>query len=307
MMIEKPVSAVMIKGLTKRYGSFTAVKQIDMEIHKGEVFGLLGPNGAGKTTTLECLEGMRKINDGSLMVAGLNPQTDGRMLRKKLGVQLQSSALPENIRVGEALKLICAFGGTKVREDLIKKFEMENLLKKQYQELSTGQKRRLHLVLSLVNNPEVLILDEPTAGLDVQSRAQLHDEIRKIRSQGVTILLATHDMAEAEALCDRIAIMINGKIAVCGTPEQVTAAGSKETRIRLRTSRNSLSGKNIDNASFIKEKDGYLVWSCHDIAASVSSILRQIQDSDDTIEDLRVERPSLEERFLELVEGENRE
>lgn len=109
MMIEKPVSAVIIKGLTKRYGSFTAVKQIDMEIHKGEVFGSLGPNGAGKTTTLECLEGMRKINDGSLMVAGLNPQTDGSMLRKKLGVQLQSSALPDNIRVGEALKLICAF------------------------------------------------------------------------------------------------------------------------------------------------------------------------------------------------------
>lgn len=127
----------------------------------------------------------------------------------------------------------------------------------------------------------------------------------KYDPQGVTILLATHDMAEAEALCDRIAIMINGKIAVCGTPEQVTAAGSKETRIRLRTSKNSLSGRNIDNASYIREKDGYLVRSCQDIAASVSSILRQIQDSDDTIEDLRVESAAvIEERFLELVEGE---
>lgn len=296
--------AVSVKGLVKRYGAFTAVRQVDLEVRKGEVLGLLGPNGAGKTTTLECLEGIRKIDGGSLSVAGCDPRAGGRALRKKLGVQLQSSSLPDNIRTDEALQLVCAFGGAKARQDLIKKFEMESLLKKQYYELSTGQKRRLHLVLALVNDPEVLILDEPTAGLDVQSRAQLHDEIRKVRSQGVTVLLATHDMAEAEALCDRIAIMINGKIAVCGTPEQVTAAGSGETRIRLRTSKNSLApGTDINGASFVKEKDGYLEWRCRDVAASVYEILRGVQENGDTVEDLRVERPSLEERFLELMEG----
>jgi ABC-2 type transport system ATP-binding protein len=262
--------AVSIKGLVKRYGDFTAVSQISLDVRKGEVFGLLGPNGAGKTTTLECLEGMRKIDGGTLLVAGCHPQADGRSLYKKLGVQLQSSSLPENIRTDEALQLVCAFAGVPVRRDLVEKFEMENLLKKEYRQLSTGQKRRLHLVLSLISNPEVLILDEPTAGLDVQSRAQLHDEIRKIRSQGVTVLLATHDMAEAESLCDRIAIMISGRIAICGTPEQVTAAGNKETHIRLRTSMNRLvPGEDINGAVFVREKEGYLEWKCRDVAASV--------------------------------------
>ena len=300
-------SAVKINGLVKRYGTFTAVNQICLDVRKGEVFGLLGPNGAGKTTTLECLEGIRKIDSGSLRIAGCDPQRDGRTLRKKLGVQLQSSSLPDNIRADEALQLVYAFGGGAARQDLIKKFEMESLLKKQYKELSTGQKRRLHLVLALINNPEVLILDEPTAGLDVQSRAKLHDEIRKIQSQGVTILLATHDMAEAEALCDRIAIMIRGRIAVCGTPDEVTAAGSGETRIRLRTSKNLLRpGTDVGGASFVKEKDGYYEWNCQDVAASVYAVLRRVQEIQDTVEDLRVERPSLEERFLELVEGAER-
>jgi ABC-2 type transport system ATP-binding protein len=297
-------SMVSIKGLVKRYGSFTAVNGIDIEVGRGEVFGLLGPNGAGKTTTLECLEGMRKSDGGRLRVAGCDPQTDERKLRRKLGVQLQSSALPDCIRVGEALSLISSWHGLPEQSDLIEKFEINALMKKQYRELSTGQKRRLHLVLALVNKPEVIILDEPTAGLDVQTRAQLHEEIRSIKTQGITVLLATHDMAEAEVLCDRIAIMIHGKLAVCGTPEQVTAAGSKETRIRLRTSNGSLlPGADIGGAAFISVKDGYLEWNCRDIAPSVAEILNRIQAAEDTIEDLRVERPSLEERFLELVEG----
>ncbi|MDR3644808.1 MAG: ABC transporter ATP-binding protein [Clostridia bacterium] len=297
-------SVVSIKGLIKRYGSFTAVGGIDMEVGRGEVFGLLGPNGAGKTTTLECLEGMRKVSGGRLRVAGCDPQSQERALRRKLGVQLQSSALPDSICVGEALTLISAWHGLPGQSDLIRRFEIGDLLKKQYRQLSAGQKRRLHLVLALVNHPEVLVLDEPTAGLDVQSRAQLHEEIRSVKAQGITVLLATHDMAEAEALCDRIAIMIHGKLAVCGTPAEVTAAGSGETRIRLRTAKGSLlPGGDVGQATFVSAKDGYLEWSCRDTASSVTELLRRIQDAGDTVDDLRVERPSLEERFLELVEG----
>jgi ABC-2 type transport system ATP-binding protein len=297
-------SVVLIKGLVKRYGSFTAVGGIDIDVLRGEVFGLLGPNGAGKTTTLECLEGMRKADGGTLRVAGCDPQSQEGKLRSKLGVQLQSSSLPDSIRVEEAIDLIAAWHGLPEQSDLIQKFGISDLLKKQYRELSTGQKRRLHLVLALVNNPEVIVLDEPTAGLDVQSRAQLHDEIRSIKSQGITVLLATHDMAEAEALCDRIAIMIRGKIAICGTPEQVTASGSKETRIRMRTAKGSLlPGGDIDGATFVKAKEGYLEWNCSNVAPSVTEILKRVQNLGDTVEDLRVERPSLEERFLELVEG----
>ena len=191
-----------------------------------------------------------------------------------------------------------------VREDLAEKFDIAALYSKQFKQLSAGQKRRLQLVLALVNHPRVVILDEPTAGLDVQSRASLHAEIRALKQQGITVLLATHDMAEAEALCDRIAIIIQGKLAVCGTPQEVTAAGNKETKILLHTAHGTLlPGEAIGSARFVSAKEGYLEWRCRDVAASVAQILNRVQAAGDAVEDLRVERPSLEERFLELVEG----
>jgi ABC-2 type transport system ATP-binding protein len=297
-------SVVSVKNLVKRYGAFTAVNDLSFEVGAGQVFGLLGPNGAGKTTTLECLEGIRKIDGGVLEVAGCDPQSDGKKLRSCLGVQLQSSSLPDSIEVSEAISLFCAWHGISSCADLVEKFNLGELAHKQYRQLSMGQKRRLQLALALVNHPRVLILDEPTAGLDVQSRAQLHEEIRTIKMQGITVLLATHDMAEAEALCDRIAIVIQGKLAICGTPQEVTAAGKKETRILLHTALDSLlPGDSVPDAVFVKEKDGYLEWRCRDVAASLTQILHKVQETHDTVEDLRVERPTLEERFLELVEG----
>lgn len=293
---------VSIKGLVKKYGTLTAVDGIDLDVRRGEVFGLLGANGAGKTTTFECLEGVRKADCGNLCVAGCNPQTETQVLRRKLGVQLQSSSLPGSIRVGEAITLISAWQGTAVPADLVEKLGVKELLRKQYQQLSTGQKRRVHLLLALCGHPEVVVLDEPTAGLDVENRAQLHDEIRDIKAQGVTVLLATHDMAEAENLCDRIAILVRGNIAVCGTPEQITAAGSMQTRVLLRTTRGSLlPDANMHHAVFKGAKEGYLEWSCHSAADAVIEILEQVRDAGYTVEDLRVERPSLEERFLELT------
>ena len=300
-------TAVSVCGLIKRYGSVTAINGIDFEVKKGEVFGLLGANGAGKTTTFECLEGLRRIDAGKVAVAGCNPQTDRRALRRRLGVQLQSSSLPDSILIREALSLVCVWQGHLVPDDLVERFGVAPLLGKQYRQLSTGQKRRVHLVLALCNRPEVLILDEPTAGLDVQSRAALHDEIRSVRKEGITVLLATHDMAEADVLCDRIAILIHGKIAVCGTPAEITSAGGQQTRIRMRTSRGSLlPGGNIADAAFTGEKDGYLEWISVNASSALIAILTRVQSSGDTVEDLRVERPSLEERFLELVEDEGK-
>jgi len=297
-------SVVIVQDLVKRYASFAAVDGLSFSVAAGEVFGLLGPNGAGKTTTLECLEGIRNADGGRLSVAGCDPQSQTGQLRDLLGVQLQSSSLPDSIEVREALTLFSAWHGEPFREDLAEKFAVVPLYHKQFKQLSAGQKRRLQLVLALVNHPQVVVLDEPTAGLDVQSRASLHEEIRALKQQGITVLLATHDMAEAEALCDRIAILIHGRLAVCGTPQEVTAAGNRETRIQLHTARGSLlPGQNIGEALFVGTREGYLEWKARDVAAAVMQILGKVQTAGDTVEDLRVERPTLEERFLELVEG----
>jgi len=297
-------SIISVKGLIKRYGSVVAVNGISFEVKKGEVFGLLGPNGAGKTTILECLEGIRKPDGGTLSVGGCDPQLDGRKLRQILGVQLQTSSLPDGIRPGEAMALVCAWHGLPPRFDLLSRFGLDFHSKKQYREMSTGQKRRLHLALALACNPAVIILDEPTAGLDVQGRAQLHNAIRELKASGVTILMATHDMSEAESLCDRIAIIIRGRIVVTGTPAQITSTGHGETRITLRTKRNCLlPGRDIGSARFLKQVEDYGIWLCSDIAAAVMEILKEVQRLGDSVEDLRVERPSLEERFLELIEG----
>ncbi|MBC8059682.1 MAG: ABC transporter ATP-binding protein [Clostridiaceae bacterium] len=295
---------VSVEGLIKRYGSITAVDEVSFQVKKGEVFGLLGPNGAGKTTILECLEGMRQSDGGTLSVKGCDPQLNKRRLREILGVQLQASSLPEGIRPGEAMELICAWHGVSTRFDILNRFGIDSESKKQYRELSTGQKRRLHLAMALAGDPEVLILDEPTAGLDVEGRAQLHDSIRQLKAKGVTILLATHDMAEAESLCDRIAILIRGRIAAIGAPAEITSSGNVETKITLRTKRNYLlPGRDIGDARFINQTENYGVWLCRDTATAVMELLKEVQRCDDSVEDLRVERPSLEERFLELIQG----
>ncbi len=291
---------VSVNGLVKRYGKTTAVDNISFDVCQGEVFGLLGPNGAGKTTTLECLEGLRKADEGRLLLSGRDALS--KEMRKKLGVQLQSSSLPEAIHVDEAMKLVCRWQAMPTRLDLLERFGIAELAKKQYRQLSTGQKRRLHLALALACSPAAVVLDEPTAGLDVQGRAQLHDAIRSLKAEGITVLLATHDMAEAETLCDRIAILIHGKIAATGTPAQITAAGSRQTRISLRTGSGWLPS-DCEGAQFTGKNEDYGVWLCPDAAVTVLDILKKVKQSGNTVEDLRVERPSLEERFLELVEG----
>lgn len=293
-------SIVSVTNLTKRYGDVMAVDHISFEVRPGEVFGLLGPNGAGKTSTLECIEGMRAFDEGGISVAGVNVRKDERMIRRTLGVQLQASSLPEGIRTGEAMELICAWHGLSTRLELLTRFGLD--AKKQYGQMSTGQKRRLHLVLALAANPAVVVLDEPTAGLDVEGRAQLHAIIRELKGEGITFLLATHDMAEAEMLCDRIAILIRGRLVTLGTPAQVTAAGSQESRITIQTERGSLlPGKDAPHARFLGEKEGYGVWASDLVSTAVPALLTSIEANGDRVVDMRVERPTLEERFLEII------
>lgn len=294
---------IEIEHFTKRYGDLTAVDDMNLQVDPGEIFGLLGPNGAGKTTTLECLEGIRIPDHGTLRVAGIDPTRDSRALRAVLGVQLQSSGMPEMITPDEAMKLFCGYHGVAPRYDLLDRLGLESKHQTPFHALSTGQQRRLALALAVAHNPRVLFLDEPTAGLDVQTRVELHAMLRELQTAGTTIMLATHDMAEAERMSDRVAILLQGRIVAIGSPLELTATGRGLTKVSVHTEQGILLGNNhpFPAASKHGVHDEYAIYFSQDIGCSVGAIIAYLEGEQDTIIDLRVERPSLEDRFLELT------
>jgi ABC-2 type transport system ATP-binding protein len=294
-------SVIEVRDFHKTYGKFVAVERISFEVKQGEIFGLLGPNGAGKTSTLECLEGLRTPNGGSLRVAGIDPAREARKLRNVIGVQLQSSGLPESITPEEAMRFFAAYHDVAPRFDLLERLGLNEKRKAQFFELSTGQQRRLALALAIGHNPRVLLLDEPTAGLDVATRVELHDMMRELQGRGTTLILATHDMAEAEQLSDRVAIMLQGKIARVGTPLEITAAGAGLTKISVRTQGGSLSSTHFPAVSQHSFKEEYHIYFSSNIGETISAIIAHIDSRGDALIDLRVERPSLEDRFLEIT------
>lgn len=296
-------SIIEVTQFQKTYGDLVAVDGITFEVKKGEIFGLLGPNGAGKTSTLESLEGLRAADGGTLRVAGVDPARESRKLRNIIGVQLQSSGFPESITVTEAMKFFCSYHGVEPRFDLLDRLGLVEKKGAQYHQLSAGQQRRLALALAIAHNPSVLFLDEPTAGLDVATRVELHNIMREQQKAGTTILLATHDMAEAEEMADEIAILLRGKIAAIGTPIEITAAGAGLTKVSVRTQGSSLSdpGITFPGVSQYIPKGEYHIYLSTDIGPTVSSIISRIQAQQDVLIDLRVERPSLEDRFLEIT------
>jgi ABC-2 type transport system ATP-binding protein len=296
-------SVIEVRDFRKTYGDFVAVDGISFDVKRGEIFGLLGPNGAGKTSTLESLEGLCEPNGGSLRIASIDPTREPRKLRNIIGVQLQTSGLPESITVDEAMKFFCAYHGVDPRYDLLDRLGLEEKRGAQYHQLSTGQKRRLALGLALAHNPSVLFMDEPTAGLDVATRVELHNIMREQQAEGTSIILATHDMAEAEEMADRIAILLHGKIVTTGTPMEITSTGAGLTKVSIRTQGSSLSdpGVTFPAVSQHVSKDDYSIYFSTDIGPTVSAIIAHIQARQDTLIDLRVERPSLEDRFLEIT------
>ena len=296
---------IEVSNFSKRYGRFTAVNNVSFQVEAGEIFGLLGPNGAGKTTTLECLEGLRTPDSGTLRVAGLDPTREPRALRSVIGVQLQSSGMPESITPDEAMKLFCAYHAAPPRYDLLDRLGLGAKRKAQFHELSTGQQRRLALALAVAHNPRVIFLDEPTAGLDVQTRVELHALMRELRAAGTTIVLATHDMAEAEEMADRVAILLEGGIVALGTPIQLTATGAGLTKVSVHTAHGRLlaNGHALPAVAQRAVKEEYAIFYSSDVGRTVSALFEAINADDDTLIDLRVERPSLEDRFLELTNG----
>jgi ABC-2 type transport system ATP-binding protein len=296
-------AVIRVEDFQKIYGDVVAVDGISFEVKQGEIFGLLGPNGAGKTSTLESLEGLRAPDGGTLRVAGVDPLSEPRKLRHVIGVQLQTSGLPESITVREAMRFFSAYHGVEPRTDLLDRLGLAVKHNAQYHQLSTGQQRRLALALALAHEPEVLFLDEPTAGLDVATRVELHNLMREQQQAGTTILLATHDMAEAEEMADRIAILLRGKIVATGSPLEITATGAGLTKVSVRTSHGSLAAAagSLPAVSHSSASENYQIYFSTDIGPTLAAIIKHIEKQQDTLIDLRVERPSLEDRFLEIT------
>jgi ABC-2 type transport system ATP-binding protein len=228
-------AVIEVTGLTKRYRGQAAVDGISFHVDKGEIFGILGPNGAGKTTAVECLEGLRKRDGGQVRILGLDPRTDGHRLHQRIGVQLQETQLPDKLKVREALQLYASFYPDPADwRELLGRWGLTGKANSSFAKLSGGQKQRLFIALALVGNPEVVFLDELTAGLDPGARRATWDLISQVRAQGVTVVLVSHFMDEVEELCDRVAILEQGRIAALDTPAGLVDRAGGEYRVRFR-------------------------------------------------------------------------
>ncbi|WP_117210498.1 ABC transporter ATP-binding protein [Allorhizocola rhizosphaerae] len=225
-------NVITVEHLHKRYGDAVAIEDVSFEVRRGEIFGILGPNGAGKSTTVECLQGLRSATRGRLAVLGLDPGREAARLRRRIGSQLQSSALPERLRVGEAIRLFARLHQQQVDVDAtLAEWGLQALRRKAYATLSGGQQQRVFLALALLGRPEVVFLDELTTGLDPTARRETWQLVRRVRDRGATVVLVTHLMEEAEALCDRIAVIDRGRVVAADTPGALTALRGGPVRI----------------------------------------------------------------------------
>lgn len=295
---------VQVENLVKRYGDVEAVRGVSFEVHEGEVFGLLGPNGAGKTTTVEILEGLRTPDSGRVMVCGLDPQHSGFSFKQEIGAVLQSTALPDKLRAGEALSLFASFYSRRRDPgDLLRRFGLEEKRNAFYGHLSGGQKQRLALAMALVNEPKVVFLDEPTAGLDPQVRREIYDIIEELRREKKTILLTTHYIEEAERLCDRVAIIDHGQVIALGTPHELKQRSAGTTRVEVRLARPASDGalRQLEGVADCREIEGRYVLHSTRPPQTIVALVKHLEAQENELSSLEISAPSLEDVFLELT------
>ncbi|CEN93395.1 MAG: ABC transporter ATP-binding protein [Paeniclostridium sp.] len=283
-------SKVKVSNLQKKYNNNTVLKGISFDVDDGTIFALLGTNGSGKTTTLECMEGILKHSSDQIYING------------KIGVQLQSSSLPEGIKAIEALKLFAMWNSTIVDIGLIDRLGLTGILKKQYKEMSTGQKRRLHLALAMTGDPDVIFLDEPTAGLDVEGRVALHEEIKRLKNHGKTIIIASHDMAEVEALCDKLAILKDGEIAFLGTVDELKSNVKNIYTIKLNLSSQIILDECLTCCYKGKIQD-YYIFESNEVGDGLLELVTVIKNQNIDVYDIKIEHSSLEECFIDIARG----
>jgi ABC-2 type transport system ATP-binding protein len=303
---------VQVDGLRKIYGTTVAVDELSFEVRQGEIFGMVGPNGAGKTTTIECLEGLRKPDAGTVRVLGLDPQRQSKILRERTGMQLQQSNLPDRMKVWEALDLYASFYPRAADwRVLLAQLGLEDKRNTPFSKLSGGQKQRLFIALALLPDPQLVFLDELTTGLDPQARHAIWDLVRDVRARGKTVILTTHFMEEAERLCDRIAILEHGRIVALDTPAALIRDLGVEERVVFNLDgplpagfEKALSGavrlEVQGDRVVIHGKNGRKV-------PLVSEVVSLLSGQGVPFRDLRTEQPTLEDVFLSLTGREMRE
>jgi ABC-2 type transport system ATP-binding protein len=298
---EAAVAVIEVEGLHKTYGDRVAVDDVGLEVQAGEIFGLLGPNGAGKTTTVEILQGLRRRDRGRVRVLGMDPQRDGDRLRRRIGAQLQSSALPDRLRVGEALWLFArGRDGAPSLEWLGRRWGLEGLWRRPFAKLSGGEQQRLFIALALVNRPEVVFFDELTTGLDPQARRATWDLVRRVRDDGATVVLVTHFMEEAEELCDRVAIVDRGRVVATGTPSELVRRADATQRVSF-TWPDANAGwlSHLAGVARVTRRgDAVEVVGDGALAVQVAAGLASRGVSPD---DFRTHHPDLEDVFLALI------
>jgi len=295
---------ILVENLFKNYGAVEALRGVSFAVQEGEVFGLLGPNGAGKTTTVEILEGLRTSDRGTARVCGLDPEKTGERFKELIGAVLQSTSLPAKLRVREALELFANFYPQRADVDqLLRRFQLEEKSKAFYSELSGGQKQRLALAMALVNEPRVVFLDEPTAGLDPQVRREIYDIIEELKRGKTTVLLTTHYIEEAERLCDRVAIVDHGRVIAQGTPRELKQKAAGMTRLEVRLARPAVNGTlaHLDGVSDCREFDGAYVLHSARPPQTIVALVKQLEAENNELQSLEMFSPSLEDVFIELT------
>ena len=298
---------IEVNGLRKVYGGRPVVDDVTFAVEEGEIFGILGPNGAGKTTTVECLEGLREPDAGAVRVAGLDPRTERGELTRILGVQLQESGLQEKLTVREALELYSAFYPDPADwRELAERLGITGKLAGRFGKLSGGQKQRLFIALALIGRPRIVVLDELTTGLDPRARRDTWQLIEDVRGSGVTVLLVTHFMEEAQRLCDRIAVFKQGRIAALDTPAGLIRRSAGGTVLSFTPSRPLDDGEltGLPEATTFELRDGRV--TVHGTDATVNAVISLLARRQITAHQLRITDSTLDDAFLELTaEQEN--